>query len=315
MRRVRINSRQLPLLTTAGIALLLYGLAGLRFRHLNWFSGKMIADLFVENGVVGIVAIGMTFVILAGGIDLSVGSTVAFVGVLTAKLLGSGWSPAAVIGLCLALGVVLGVSQGWLVAAFELPPFLVTLGGMFLMRGCALLVCDSAQPIDHAWYRHLAQLTPRPTALLFAVVFLVALWLLHYTPFGRCVYAVGGGEQSALLMGLPVGRTKVGVYAVSSLCAALAGVAATLYFLSGDSTHAVGMELDAIAAVVIGGTLLTGGVGYVAGTVIGVIILGLIQTAINFANINSWWTRIGIGLLLLVFILLQRSIQQRAERR
>lgn len=145
---------------------------------------------------------------------------------------------------------------------------------------------------------------------------LAGIFIAHCTPFGRAVYAVGGSEHSALLMGLPVRSTLVGVYTLSGFCSALAGVVFTFYMLSGYGLHAVGMELDAIAAVVIGGTLLTGGVGYVAGTLFGVLMLGIIQTLISFdGTLSSWWTRIAVGVLLFVFCLLQRLLTRRSGRR
>ena len=144
---------------------------------------------------------------------------------------------------------------------------------------------------------------------------LVALFVAHCTPFGRSVYAVGGSEHSAVLMGLPVRRTLIGVYTLSGFCSALAGVVFTFYMLSGYGLHAVGMELDAIAAVVIGGTLLTGGVGYVAGTLFGVLMLGIIQTLISFdGTLSSWWTRIVVGVLLFAFCLLQRLLSRRSGK-
>ena len=143
-----------------------------------------------------------------------------------------------------------------------------------------------------------------------------AIYVAHFTRFGRNVYAIGGNERSALLMGLPVARTKVGVYALSGFCSALGGVVFTLYVLSGYGLQAQGMELDAIAATVIGGTLLTGGVGYVIGSVFGVGILGTIQVLITFdGTLSSWWTRIVIGALLCVFCVLQRVIERHARRR
>jgi len=143
----------------------------------------------------------------------------------------------------------------------------------------------------------------------------LGIWLAHATEFGRTVYAIGGSEASALLMGLPVARTTVLVYTFSGFCSALAGVVFTFYMLSGYGLHAVGLELDAIAAVVIGGTLLSGGVGYVAGTLFGVLILGIIQTLIAFdGSLSSWWTRIVIGALLFVFCLLQRGFESRRPR-
>jgi simple sugar transport system permease protein len=139
--------------------------------------------------------------------------------------------------------------------------------------------------------------------------------VLHYTRFGRRVYAIGGNEQSALLMGLPVGGTKIAVYTVSGFCSALAGLLFTLYIQSGDPLHAVGLELDAIASVVIGGTLLTGGSGYVFGTLFGVLVLGLIKSIIQFeGTLSSWWTKIATGVLLFAFILIQRAMTARRER-
>lgn len=143
-------------------------------------------------------------------------------------------------------------------------------------------------------------------------VLVIAFVVLHHTRFGRNVYALGGNESSARLMGLPAGSTKIAVYAVSGLCSALGGVLLTFYMLSGYALHAMGMELDAIAATVIGGTLLTGGSGFVLGTALGVLVLGMIQTVVNFqGTLSSWWTRIVIGALLLVFIVLQRLMSGR----
>jgi simple sugar transport system permease protein len=150
------------------------------------------------------------------------------------------------------------------------------------------------------------------SVVIAAVVILIGVLVLAYTRLGRTTYAIGGNEQSARLMGLPVARTKILVYAISGFCAALAGVLFTFYLPSGDPLHAVGLELDAIAAVVIGGTLLTGGSGYLVGTVLGVLTLGLIKTILNFqGNLTSWWLRIVVGLLLFAFILLQRLVVAR----
>ena len=163
---------------------------------------------------------------------------------------------------------------------------------------------------------HLTERVSVPfTATCFVIILIVALGVAHYTPFGRYIYALGGDEQSATLMGLPVGRTKIFTYTVSGFCSALAGVVYTFYTQSGDPASCVGLELDAIAAVFIGGTLLSGGVGFIAGTAMGVLILGLIQTLITFqGNLNTWWTRIVVGILVLVFILLQNIITTASRR-
>ena len=148
--------------------------------------------------------------------------------------------------------------------------------------------------------------------MIAAVIVLIAAVVLAWTRFGRTVYAIGGNANSAMLMGLPVGRTRIGVYTISGLCSAIGGLLLSFYMSSGDPLHAIGMELDAIAAVVIGGTLLTGGSGYVIGTVLGITVLGLIQTIITFqGTLSSWWTRIVIGGLLFLFVLLQRTVVRR----
>jgi simple sugar transport system permease protein len=197
---------------------------------------------------------------------------------------------------------------------------IVTLAGMFLARGACYLISIDSISIGDETYAALSQArVPLWDGAALSVGAIVALgvlaagaYLAHATAFGRTVYAIGGNEQSALLMGLPVARTKVLVYALSGLCSALAGVVFTLYMLSGYGLHAMGLELDAIAAVVIGGTLLSGGVGYVAGTLFGVLILGIIQTLISFdGTLSSWWTRIVIGALLFLFCLLQRLFESR----
>lgn len=152
--------------------------------------------------------------------------------------------------------------------------------------------------------------------IIFIVIIIIALILLHYKKFGRTVYVIGCNEQSAVLMGLPVGRTKVLIYTINGFLSSLAGIVMTFYMLSGNGQHAVGMELDAIASVVIGGTLLSGGVGYVLGTVFGVLILGVNQTLIMFqGTLTSWWTKIIIGLLLFVFILLKRLFKMENDQK
>jgi simple sugar transport system permease protein len=153
------------------------------------------------------------------------------------------------------------------------------------------------------------------SGIIALVVVALAMVIAHFTQFGRTVYAIGGSEHSAVLMGLPVRSTLIGVYTLSGFCSALAGVVFTFYMLSGYGLHAVGLELDAIAAVVIGGTLLSGGVGYVFGTLFGVLMLGIIQTLIMFdGTLSSWWTRIVIGALLFAFCLLQRVFERGRKR-
>ena len=321
--KLRLNQKNIPILATIAVFLLIYLVGSLMYT--NFFSLRVFVNLFIDNAFVGVIAIGMTFVIISGGIDLSVGSVVAFVGVLAAKLVHEyGVHPFWVFNLCLVLGSLFGMTMGCLIHFFELPPFLVTLVGMFLARGLAFLVSLNSIPIKHPVVDAIIDFgiplgfrTWLPaTAMIFIFVFFIGIYLQHYTRFGRNAYAIGSSEQSAVLMGLPVGRTKILIYTFNGLLCALAGVVYSLYTSSGYPLACVGLELDVIAAVVIGGTLLSGGAGYIEGTLIGVLILGLIQTFITFqGTLSSWWTKIVIGILLFVFILLQRYLSVAGTRK
>ena len=316
--RPRFDSRYIPLLATAFVMIALYAAGCGLYR--NFFSLRVAVNLFGDNAFLGIAAIGATLVILSGGIDLSVGSVVAFTSVLIAAMIGKwGFYPSLAMPLTLVIGACFGAGMGCLIQWFELPPFLVTLAGMFLARGLGFVVHPQALGIKHPFFSHLvneslsvplnAKVSWPFTATCYVIICLAATLLAHYTKFGRYVYAVGGDETSARLMGLPIARTKILLYALSGFCSALAGLVYAFYTQSGNPASCVGLELDAIAAAVIGGTLLSGGAGFMAGTLMGVLILGLIQTLITFqGNLNTWWTRIVVGLLVLLFILLQNLI-------
>ena len=273
-----------------------------------------------DNAMLGIAACGMTLVIFSGGIDLSVGSVVGFTTIFIASLVQTHHAPPLLaIALALAVGALFGAAMGYLIDRFDLPPFLVTLGGMFFARGMGFVISSESVGIDNPFYSKLTDFSIPlggkaalpTTGLVYLAVFAIAVWITHWTPFGRNIYAMGGSEPSARLMGVPVGRTKVIVYAVSGFCAAFAGAVSTIFMGSGDPTRGAGFELDVIASVVIGGTLLSGGVGSQAGTMAGVLIFGTIQTALVFdGRLNSWWLRIAIGGLLLLFILLQRLLSR-----
>jgi len=264
-----------------------------------------------------VIAIGMGFVILSGGIDLSVGAVLALSTMIAAWLLQvAHWPPLAVIATVLALGFLFGGGMGAVIHYFRLQPFIVTLAGMFLARGLCYLISIESITIEDPLFVAMSQTQIpffggflSPGALIALAMLAFAVWLAHYSAFGRAVYAVGGNEQSAAMMGLPVGRTRILVYAFSGFCASLAGLLFAFYMLSGYGLHAQGTELDAIAAVVIGGTLLTGGYGYILGALSGVLVLGTIQTLIAFdGTLSSWWTKIVIGGLLFVFCVVQRMM-------
>jgi simple sugar transport system permease protein len=320
----RISSRYIPSLGTGLVLAALYIAGCISFE--NFSSLRVAVNLAGDNAFLGIAAVGATFVILSGGIDLSVGAVVAFTSILIASLVETHHlHPAAAILLALLLGALFGAGMGSLIQYFDLPPFLVTLAGMFLARGIGFIVNSQSLGLNHPFFLQtiseklsltLNEKISWPfTATCWLTAALIALFIAHYTKFGRYVYALGGDEVSAKLMGLPVARTKILIYALSGFCSALAGVVYTFYTQSGDPASCVGLELDSIAAVVIGGTLLSGGVGLMAGTIMGVLILGIIQTLITFeGNLNSWWTRIVVGLLVLVFILLQNVVTSTSRR-
>ncbi|MFF8276141.1 galactofuranose ABC transporter, permease protein YjfF [Streptomyces lateritius] len=318
--RLRLPQRFLPVVATLVVFVVTFGIGSVRYQ--DFASGQVVANLFIDNAFLIVLAVGMTFVILTGGIDLSVGAVAALSTMIAAATLKAGWPPLLSILAVLVAGTGLGLLMGLVIHHFDVQPFIVTLAGMFLARGLCFLISVESVSITDTSFRTFATGTlalPGGVTLTYSVlvalaVVAAALYVLHLTRFGRTVYAVGGSESSARLMGLATARAKVGVYAVSGFCSALGGLLFALYMLSGYGLHAVGMELDVIAAVVIGGTLLAGGVGYVAGSMAGVLVLGTVQALISFeGTLSSWWTKIVIGVLLLAFIVLQRLIVRQRQ--
>jgi len=311
-----IHTRNLPFVAALAIFLLAYLACVLQFP--NMLSTRVLGNLLTDNAFLGIAAVGMTFVILSGGIDLSIGSVIAFTSVFVASMVGSlGVNPIIAFAAVLAISTTFGASMGLMIRFLSIPPFVATLAGMFLARGAAyMLTIDSIAITDpfFAAIQNAYWLMPgrgRLTLIgvLMVVVVLAGALLAHRTRFGASVFALGGGEQTARLMGVNVGRTTVLIYAFSGLMAGLSGVVFSVYTGSGYPLATVGTELTAIAAVVIGGTILTGGAGYVIGTLFGVLTMGLIQTYLVFdGSLSSWWTKIVIGMLLLLFILLQKGL-------
>lgn len=311
-----MNSKYLPLLATIVIFILSYAICAMQYP--NMLSTRVIGNLLTDNAFLGIAAVGMTFVIISGGIDLSIGSVIAFTGVFLAVILqNTSIHPLLAFALVLVITTAFGAAMGAVIHYLQMPAFIVTLAGMFLARGMAFVLSIDSIPISHDYYTTLSGLYyklpggGRLTLIggVMLLVFALGIFIAHRTRFGTNVYALGGGAQTAQLMGVPVGRTTIQIYALSGFLAGLSGIVFSLYTSAGYSLAAVGVELDAIAAVVIGGTLLTGGAGFVAGTFIGLLIQGLIQTYITFdGTLSSWWTKILIGLLLFAFILMQKAI-------
>ena len=313
--------QKLPLVATSGIFVLLFAAASLKYD--GFFSGHVLVNLFSDNAFLGITAVGMTLVIFSGGIDLSVGAVIGFTANFAAILIQRGVHPGLVAFYALSLGALLGAFMGVLIHVFKQPAFLVTLAGMFLARGAGFWISTESTGISHPLYDSLSRFELvfgenvrfPVTALTLIGTVLFGYVLAHHTRFGRNLLAIGGSEQSALLMGLPVGATKIAAYTLNGALAALAGLVATLYMGSGNPSLGIGLELDSIAIVVIGGTLLAGGRGHMMGTLLGILVFGTIQSAILFdGRLDSAWVRIVVAVLLLAFILLQRAIVRGAAK-
>jgi len=291
----------------------------------GFFSLQTFFNLFIDKPFLLVSAMGMSLVILSGGIDLSVGSVAALATMIVSSITEfAGLSAPVGILAALTAGALIGMCMGFMIAYWNVPPFIVTLAGMFFARGACYLISVQSIFIRNQLLTDLAlwKLYFGNTGfininvIIAVVVILVVIFISLYTKFGRNIYAIGGNENSALLLGIPIKRTKVLVYTINGLCSAVAGIIFSLYMLSGYSLHLLGMEMDVIAAVVIGGTLLAGGTGYVFGSAFGVLSLAIIQSLIMFnGKVNSWWTKIVVGILLLLFIGLQRIIVAIGDRK
>lgn len=310
-----MNRKYLPLLATIAVFLALFAIGGSMYR--NFLSTLVLGHILADNAFIIIAAIGATFVILSGGIDLSIGSMIGFVGVCMAVLDQAGWHPLASAAVMLCFGIMFGAMQGYIIDFCEIQPFIVTLAGLFLLRGACFMVTLDSVPIRHDFVETFATARiPLPgkgfltsSAIVMLLSLGVAIFIAHFTRFGTNIYAIGGDRESARLMGVPIRRTTVMIYGLGGFYSALAGVIYALYTSSGYPLAGTATELSAIAAVVLGGTLLTGGVGMVAGTLFGGMILGLISTLIIFhGSLNSAWIMISSGMLLFGFIVLHRFL-------
>ncbi|MEC5185902.1 ribose/xylose/arabinose/galactoside ABC-type transport system permease subunit [Cryobacterium sp. MP_3.1] len=326
LSRMKPNLETLPTLAAVAIfiAMLIYG--EVAYGRIVQFS--TISNLLINNAYLIILAVGLTFVILTGGIDLSVGAVIAISSLVGVMLANAGWNPLIVIVLMILIGSLFGVASGVLIQYFNVQPFIATLAMMFLARGLASILSTTPQRLDDdsvirslstQWKVYdgpkIDDLVTTPNVLIAALVVIVAFFMLHRTRFGRTVYAIGGSEQSALLMGLPVVRTKLLIYVISGTLAGLAAVVYTSKLGIAQNITGVGWELDAIAAVIIGGTLLTGGAGFVLGSVIGALVLGLMNVLITRdGGIPPEATTIITGGILLAFVLLQRFVVSRKRK-
>ncbi len=303
-----------PTATTFVVFLAALGICAMRFPVV--LSGQVLGDLLTDSAVLGIAVVGMTVVVVAGGIDLSVGGVMAFSAMFVAVAIERwGMSPMLAFLSIAVLATGFGALVGAAIHYLKTPPFILTLAAMFLARGACFALSKSSIPIKHPDYERMAGFVlALPggfklslVAALMLTTFVVGGLILHRTPWGTAVFAVGGDQRSAGMMGLKVGRMTMSIYAMSGFCAALAGIALSLYTGAGYPLAAQGSELDVIAAVVIGGALLSGGYGRMVGSFLGVLIQGLILLYITFdGGLSSWWAKISIGALLFAFIAFQK---------
>lgn len=281
----------------------------------RFMTSSNILNILRQTSINSIIAAGMTFVIITGGIDLSVGSTLALSGAVGAFLISSGTPPAFALIAALLVGASIGFVNGIAITKGKLQPFIVTLATMTIFRG-ATMVFTNGKPISAGYEKGAEFLSklgngyflgiPIPIIIMI-VVFLIGFYILTQTTFGRYVYSLGGNEEATKLSGVNTDRMKVIVYSISGFLAALAGIIITARLSSAQPTAGSGYELDAIAAVVLGGTSLAGGVGSILGTVTGALIIGVLNNALNLMNVSSYYQLLAKGVVILIAVLLDRK--------
>lgn len=327
LKSFKIDSSNFLLFITICLFAVMYLLGIVVYNDMGFGKMQTFLNMLIDNAGLLIAASGMTLVMIAGGIDISVGSVVGLVCMMLSYFMEKmGMSTGVSILLVLLFGCVFGIFQGWLISYMELQPFIITLAGLFGCRGLTAII-SSEQIAINANETFLAIADANIKVLIgstvnkrgvrmypfihpgvvIAIVIVIAIWyLLKYTRFGRNLYAVGGNEQSALLMGINVKKTKFIAYVVEGIMASMAGIVFCLNTTSGFVEQARGFEMEAISSAVIGGTMLTGGVGSVVGTVFGVLIKATIETLIRCqGTLSSWWNKIVLSVILCFFIVLQ----------
>ena len=279
----------------------------------NFLTANNLLNLLLQVTSNALIAFGMTFVILTGGIDLSVGSILALSSALTAGLLGSGMPVTLAILIYLILGCILGMMNGLLISYGKLAPFIVTLATMTIFRG-ATLVYTNGNPItkglsDTFLFQFLGQGyivgIPFPVIIMF-IVFIVLYVLLHKTAFGKSVYAIGGNEKAAYISGVKLNKVKIIIYSISGMMASISGLIITSRLSSAQPTAGASYEMDAIAAVVLGGTSLSGGKGRILGTLIGALIIGVLNNGLNIIGVSAFWQQVVKGVVILIAVLIDR---------
>ncbi|WP_342045080.1 ABC transporter permease [Bacillus sp. OTU530] len=276
----------------------------------NFLEVNNLLNVLKQISIIAILAAGMTFVILTGGIDLSVGSTVALSGVISVMLSQQGVNAIIAMAAGVAVGVAAGFVNGYLTAKVKLPAFIVTLGSFTYIRGLAYVI-SAGYPIvltDPLFkFFGAGGIVGIPTPIfIMAFIYVITFFVLKYTMFGRHVYAIGGNEEAASLTGIKVGATLIKVYVISGLLSGLAGVVLAGRLYSGQPTAGVGFELDAIAAVILGGTSFTGGVGKIQGTIIGALIMGVLSNGLTLLDVSYYWQLVIKGAVIILAVLLDR---------
>ena len=279
----------------------------------SFMTTTNVLNVLRQVSISALIAFGMTFIILTGGIDLSVGSTLALTGAIAASMLASGMDPVFVMLVTLLLGAVLGMINGVIIAKGKVAPFIATLATMTIYRGLTLVYTDGS-PISGLGDSITFQMVGKgyffgiPVPVLTMLIAFFALWfILHKTTFGRRVYAVGGNENASRLSGINTDRVKIMVYSLTGMLAALSAIILTSRLNSAQPTAGTSYELDAIAAVVLGGTSLTGGKGWIFGTLVGALIIGVLNNGLNLIGVSSFFQQVVKGVVILIAVLIDRK--------
>ena len=330
----KINGNSFLLMITIVLFFVMYIAGMIVFQDKGFAKPQMFLNLFISNAGLLVIAAGQTIVMITGGIDISVGSVTALICMVMANQMeNKGMNAYAAVAIAIGIGLAFGIVQGFLVSYLEIQPFIVSLAGLFFGRGLTSMISTEMIAITNEtflkWakfrinmpfgsYSKRGNFLPAyiyPTVIIAVVVVIIVALVMKYTKFGREVYAVGGNAQSAMMMGLNVKKIKFKAYVLNGFLAGLGGFLFCLNSCAGFVEQAKGLEMDAISASVIGGTLLSGGVGTPIGTLFGVLIKGTITSLITTqGTLNSWWVRIVLSALLCFFIVLQ-SIFARMKKK
>ncbi|MDK6644212.1 ABC transporter permease [Alloscardovia omnicolens] len=317
---LRINAQMIPTIAAVVIFILMIIMGQTLFG--TYIRLGFVSSLFIDHAYLIILAVAMTLPVLTGGIDLSIGAIVSITSVVGVKLAQSGVPAPATMLVMLALGMLFGWIAATLIEEFDMQPFIATLATMFLSRGLASIISTDSLTFpennNFSWISAPIKIIDNPKIsndLSFNMGVVIALLvvvfgyiLLHHTRTGRTIYAIGGSRSSAELMGLSVKRTQYVIYMSSATLAALASIVYTANVGSAKNTVGIGWELDAVASVVIGGTIVTGGFGYVLGSVIGALVRSTIDPLTSDFGVPAEWTTIVVGLMILIFVVLQRVV-------